>query len=112
MGARIILLPRGCDETFYERTGNRPADEIGVGDGPFWFPARFGPNRRVKVLTVREGHKPRELLGKDLFGATGQVNLNGKTIPFVIVDCHGQEVTIMITAGLEEETPGSVTEMA
>ena len=112
MRERVILLPRGWDQTFYERIGNRPADEIVVGDGPFWFPARFGANRRVKVLTVREGHKPLELLGEDVFGATGQVTQNGMTIPYVVVDCHGQEVTIMITAGLEEETPGSVTETA
>ena len=100
MGERIILLPRGWDRTFYERIGSRPADEIAVGDGPFWFPARFGANRRVRGLTVREGRKPLELLGEDTFGATGQGTQDGKTIPFVVVDCHGQEVTIMITAGL------------
>ena len=112
MGERIILLPRRWDQTFYERIGNRPADEIVVGGGPFWFPARFGANRRVNVLTVSEGHQPLELLREDMFGATGQVTQDGTTMPFVVVDCHGQEVTIMITAGSEEETPGSVTETA
>ena len=99
MGKRIVLLPRGWDRTFYERIGNTPADEITVGDGPFWFPARFGANRRVKVLTVREGHRP---LCEDVFGATGQVTQDGKTTPFVVVDCRGQEATIMITTGSEE----------
>ena len=102
MGERIVLLPRGWDQTFYERIGDTPADEIIIGDGPLWFPAQFGANRRVKVLTVREGHRPLELLGEDLFGATGQVTKDGETIPFVVVDCRGQEVTIMITTGLEE----------
>ena len=102
MGKRIVLLPRGWDRTFYERIGNTPADEIIIGDGPFWFSARFGANRRVMALTVREGHRPLELLGEDVFGATGQVTQAGKTRPCVAVDCRGQEVTIMITAGLEE----------
>ena len=102
MGERIVLLPRGWDETFYERIGNTPADDIIIGDGPLWFPAQFGANRGVRVLTVREGHRRLELLGEDLFGATGQVTQDGETIPFVVVDCRGQEVTIMITAGLEE----------
>ena len=99
MGEHIILLPRGWDRTFYERIVNTPTDEIIIGDGPFWFPARFGANRRVKVLTVREGHRP---LCEDVFGATGQVTQDGKTTPFVVVDCRGQEATIMITTGLEE----------
>ena len=99
MGKRIVLLPRGWDRTFYERIGNTPDDEITVGDGPFWFPARFGANRRVKVLTVREGHRP---LCEDVFGATGQVTQDGKTTPFVVVDYRGQEATIMVTTGPKE----------
>ena len=102
MGERIVLLPRGWDQTFYERIGDTPSDEIIIGDGPLWFPAKFGANRRVKVLAVREGHGPLELLGEDVFGATGRVTRDGETIPFAVVDCRGQEVTIMITAGLEE----------
>ena len=101
MGERIVLLPRGWDQTFYERIGNEPTGEIAAGGGPLWFPARFGANRRVGVLTVRKGRKPLELLGEDVFGATGQVTRDGETTPFVVVDCHGQEVTLMNTAGLE-----------
>ena len=101
MGEHIVLLPRGWDQTFYGRIGDTPADEIVVGDGPLWYPSQFGANRRVTVLTIREGCRPLELLGEDLFGATGQVTQNGETTPFVVVDCRGQEVTIMITAGLE-----------
>lgn len=99
MGERAVLLPRSWDQTFYERIGGRPGNEIGVGDGPFWFPARFGATRHVGVLTVPEGYKPLELFGEDMFGATRQMTQDGKTIPFTVVDWHGQEVTIMITAG-------------
>ena len=113
MDERVVLLPRGWDQTFYERIGSQPADEIAIGDGPFWFPARFGANRRVRVLTLPEGHEPLELLGEDVFGSTRQLIQDGKTTPYIVVDCHGQEVTIMITAGPKkeetEETPGSVT---
>ena len=112
MGERIILLPRRWDQMFYERISNRPADEIVVGGGAFWFPARFGANRRVKVMTVLEGHQLLELRREDMFGATGQVTQDGKTMPFIVVDCHGQELTTIMTAGSKEETPGSVTENA
>ena len=112
LGERIVLLPRGWDQTFYERIGSRPADEIAVGDGPFWSPARFGANRRLRVLTVREAHEPLELLGEDVFGATRQLTQDGKTIPLRRRrlswarshdhdHCGAQEET--------EETPGSVT---
>ena len=86
-----------------------PSDEIIIGDGTLWFSAKFGANSRVKVLTIREGHRPLELLGEDVFGATGRVTQDGEMIPFAVVDCRGQEVTIMITAGLEE-TLGPLTE--
>ena len=109
MGERVVLLPRSWDLTFYERIGSQPADEITIGDGPFWFPARFGANRRVRVLTLPEGHEPLKLLGEDVFGSTRQLIQDGKMTPFITVDCHGQEVTIMITTQPNdetEETPG------
>lgn len=110
MGERIVLLPRSWDQTFYERIGNSPAGEIAAGGGPLWFPARFGANRRVTRLQIPESHKPLELLGEDGFGATGQVTQAGETVPFVVVDRRGRELTIMITAGLEN--PGPLTEAA
>lgn len=110
MGERLVLLPRSWDQTFYERIGNSPADEIAAGGGPLWFPKRFGANRRATLLQIPRKYKPLEFLGEDLFGATGQVTQAGETIPFVVVDCHGQELTIMITAGLENL--GSLTEAA
>ena len=42
MGKRIVLLPRGWDQEFYARIGDTPGGEITLGDGPLWFPARFG----------------------------------------------------------------------
>ena len=55
--------------------------------------------QKGRVL-AQDGHRPFESLGEELFGATGQVTQDGETIPFVVVDCRGQEVTIMITAGI------------
>ena len=61
------------------------------------------------MITFREGYRPLESLGANAFGAAGQAVKDGETIPFVVVDCGGQEVTIMITTGLEE-TLGPLTD--
>ena len=104
LGSRIVLLPRGWDLEFYERIDNTPTDEIYVdGSGTLWYQARFGANPRVKVCTVPDD--PLKAYGEDLFGALGRVTRGEEVIPFLVVDVNGQEVTIMITAGLEVSGP-------
>ena len=100
IGGHIVLLPRGWDGAFYERVCDRPTKAITIGGGPLWFLTRFGANQHTAALTVREGQTPFEWLGTDLFGAQVTVDEDGKTTPFVAVDCSGREVTIMATAEL------------
>ena len=104
LGDRVVLLPRGWDREFYKRIDSTSADEIAIdGNGTLWFPAKFAANRRVTVLSFRS--EPFEMFGEDLFGATGQITRDGETIPFIAADVSGQEVTIMVTTGLEVSGP-------
>ena len=75
------------------------------------FPFQMGSSiPATSAGVIRSIGQPPSLLAENLFGATGQVTRAGETTPFVIDGCHGQEVTIMITAGLRSF--GSLTEAA
>jgi hypothetical protein len=103
MGDCIVLLPRSWDQSFYEWTGSMssPNGKITIGDGPLWYPAKFG-HRRVASISFREGYSPRKVLGEGLFGMQGRVTQGDRVTPFVFADSSDQEVTVMLTEGLGE----------
>lgn len=103
MGDCIVLLPRSWDKSFYEWTGSLPSPngKITIGDGPLWYPTKFG-HRRVATFTLPEGDSPGQVLGEDLFGMKGRVTQGNKVTPFVFADYRDQEVTVIISVGLRE----------
>ena len=104
MGDCIVLLPKSWDQSLYERTDKMPSSNVNVtiGDGPLWYPVKFG-DQRVGSIAFSEGYHPRETLDKDLFGLPGQLTQGDKIASFFFADYSGQEVTVIVTEGLGED---------
>ncbi len=103
VGDCIVLLPRSWDQSYYEWTSSMspPNEKITIGGGPRWNPAKFG-SRRVASISFQEGHNPIKILGDGMFGIWGRVTQGDRVTPFVFADSSGQEVTVMLTDGLEK----------
>ena len=96
-GDRAILLPAGWDTTLSEWFAGRQGKPIIVEGASFWPLCKFGAGSSAGSFAFREGVNPLEILGEHPFGTPGAVTQGGHTISFLVVDCRGQEVTLMQT---------------
>ena len=97
MGNRIILLPAGWDTTFSEWFAARREKPTIVEKASVWPLCKFGADSGAGSFAFREGFHALEMLGEDAFGKQGSVIQDGERTSFIVVDCYGQEVTVMST---------------
>ena len=95
IGDRVILLPGGWDTAFSEWFAGRREEPLITGGAPVWPLCKFGADSSAGSFAFREGVNPLEVLGHDAFGKPGSVTQGGETTSFLVVDCRGQEVTVM-----------------
>ena len=97
MGARVVLLPRSWDESFYDRVAS--LRQVTIRPDHVWRPARFG-RTPVSLVTIAEAAMPSILreCGGDVFGA----ELTNGEVSLVFVDRKDQEITaVVVSNGLE-----------
>ena len=105
IGDRVILLPSGWDTAFSEWFAGRRGETLITEGAPVWPLCKFGADSSAGSFAFREGVNPLEVLGHDAFGKPGSATQGGETTSFLVVDCRGQEVTVMVT-GTVPEMPG------
>ena len=102
LGDRVILLPGGWDKKLSEWIAGRQGEPITAGGAPVWPLCKFGADSSAGSFAFREGVDPFEMLGENPFGTPGAVTEGGERTSFLVVDCLGQEVTVMVTGTVPE----------
>ena len=104
MSNRVVLLPTSWDTAFPDRMSGRRGEPIHAGEAPVWPLCRFGSDSSAGSFAFGDGTPALEVLGEDAFGQQGALTEDGERTSFLVVDCDGQEVTIMVrgTVGVED----------
>lgn len=99
MGQYVVLLPSSRDDSFYSLTKVFGEGNGELGDGPLFFPSKFGKNIATSV-EIRDADGVEKAVGADLFGRNGEISSGGKSFPFVVVDYNRQYVSVLFTSWL------------
>ena len=95
IGDCFVFLPKGGDESFYEKGKVTLNGDHGTIDGHFWQPVKFDPRNKFQVI-LKEDSAAKAWFGVDnLFGKDGQVAVDGVEIECVVADHQGLEVTLV-----------------
>ena len=99
MNKCIVLLPSSEDDSFYRSNKVFVADRGELGDGPLFYPSKFGKNIAASV-GVNDSNSLEKAVGSDLFGRNGEISCGEKSFPFVVVDYNRGFVSVLFTSWL------------
>ena len=91
----FVFLPRGGDESFYEKGEVALNGDHGAINGTFWHPIKFDPRNKFLAM-FKEDSASKARFGVDnLFGKDGQVAVDGVEVECVVADHQGLEITFV-----------------
>ena len=99
MNKCIVLLPGSEDDSFYRLNKVFVDDKGELGDGPLFYPSKFGKNNAAFV-EISDANAFEKYMGSGLFGRNGEYSIGETKVPFVIADYNRHLISILITSWL------------
>ncbi len=95
----VVLLPCSRDDSFYRLNKDFVADKGELGDGPLFFPSKFG-NNNAAFVEIGDANSIEKAIGSDLFARNGEFSIGERKVPFVVADYNREYVSVLLTSWL------------